>query len=452
MLILQWFLTFFIPLLAFSMISAPSGSVSDNLAPVKLILLMVLSLVGGLWTLWNASKGIKFGAYLKRYGGNTLLILIVLYLIWIIVASVLSPLPGYAFLGAPNLQFGSLLLFLCFIVALIYSASHNMVWIIYSFASTTLIMALWAFIEATGFKPIAIWLHSATMQFPAAAIGDRRHLGGWFAIMSLAPVFFYRNRMRDLWFWFWIISALVGIGLTTTTAATIGVGIGLFSWLLWSIRFGSWKIPATILVLFGAFVVALPPVATGTATLLGLKPPQLKDYGSTASFKPRLFLWKSAWNSVLNHPLFGQGDETFAYQVFNNLSASDAQNLFRAELGLSKDYQISYGGFAFYADNPKTKDHKAGSLIYVRAHDIVMDELYSHGFVGFGLLLGAIASLFLYVRRREPQSLFLFAIAIIPYIIYLLAWFYVPSVTPFFFILIGAMIADLKKLNSGARP
>ena len=106
--VLQIFLLVFIPFLAFSLIPNPLGGVPDNLAPIRLVLLLTLCVVGGLWALWNASRGQSLINYFKRCQKNTLIIYILSYLIWIVAASVLSPVSGYAFMGASILQFGSL--------------------------------------------------------------------------------------------------------------------------------------------------------------------------------------------------------------------------------------------------------------------------------------------------------------------------------------------------------
>lgn len=442
---LQITLVGFLLSMSFIFMIQPVETLPNNLYAPKLWLLIALSLGGGLWFIGLQTKTISLVTYARQLRFSLLGTMATLYIVWLAVTSITSPISGYAWFGSPNLQAGSLFLITCYAVAAIYKSAAQVTWVIRAFALSTFTMTMLTLLESIGFRPLELWIHSKSISYPAAFIGHRPHLGGWFAIMSLAPIFFYRARPRDPWFWLWIISSLAGIGFTTTTAATTGVGLGLLAWLAISFKAANWKVPALIFLMFGVFVVGLPSAASTTATLIGLKPPQLKDYGSTASFKPRLYLWKAAWNSALRHPFFGQGDETFAYQVFNDLSSVDAKNLFRAELGFPQDYQISYGGFTYYASNPKTKDHKAGSLIYVRAHSVIFDELYSHGFPGLILLTALTAALLRHVYRRERSAFPLFLVAILPYPVYLLAWFYVPTVTPLFFIMIGTMLADIQR-------
>ncbi|GGJ74898.1 hypothetical protein GCM10008939_18980 [Deinococcus aquiradiocola] len=180
--------------------------------------------------------------------------------------------------------------------------------------------------------------------------------------------------------------------------------------------------------------------------MIGLTPPVFKDYGSAYTLKARKLLWKSAWNAALERPFFGWGDETFAYQVFEHLSPDDARNLFRYELNLSPDAQVSYGGFTYYVDDDEKNIHSTGSILYHRAHNIIMDELYSHGFTGLSLFLVIIFSLSWKIYRTSGDF-WLITACLLPYAIYLLAWFYVPTVTPLYFILAGIVLANRTKLS-----
>ena len=288
----------FFAVLTFAFFPDSSGSVANNLAPIRLLTLTIFCIFSGLYLINYAGRGKPIAISINISKVSTLFVFLTGYLIWIIVSSIFSPIPGYAFMGMPSLQFGSLFLLFCYLTSLIFSSLNNTKWLIRMFSLITVAILVWTVAESIGFKPISMWLHSIPMQYPAASIGDRRHLSGWFAIMSLSSIFFYRKQPYDSWFWLWIISALAGIGLTTTTAATVGVGLGLLAWLTISFNKANWKLPALVLLTFGAFVLGLPSAASATATLVGFKPPQFKEYSSTSSFKPRLYLWKAAWNSM----------------------------------------------------------------------------------------------------------------------------------------------------------
>jgi len=245
----------------------------------------------------------------------------------------------------------------------------------------------------------------------------------------------------------WLAANIVGLALSTTTAATVGVLAGLLIFSFTRSGNFSTRMKVGTLLAFVFAALTLPSASQAVGRSLGLPGAQLKDYASTGSFKPRLFLWKSAFKAGLERPLYGWGDETFAFQAFEHLSPKDARNLFRAELGLSQKYDVTYKGFTYIVVNrsgktDKEREGKLGSMLYIRAHDILLDEIYAHGFVAFFLLVAIVV---LSLRRLKAESSFdfwFFLAAAVPYFVYLLAWFYVPTVAPLYFILLGVMTAD----------
>lgn len=450
MTILRNLLVVFVPLICFAVLPVPGGWVKDTIYPVRFYLMLSLAVAGSLALFFmdngqrTLTEAIRWEA--KKLKGLGLIL--ALYCLWVVLSSVLSPMPGYSWLGHPYTQFGSILLLSCIAVATVYARIAPVESMIKVLALTTFVMALLTVLESLGVKPLAHLVQSDRLLYPAATVGHRPHLGGWFAIVALAPAFFYRERRPDIWFWLWLVSGLVGVGLSTTTSATLGVGAGLLLWLIFSLfqRKGAWKIPAAALALFVLAVGTLPVISAHIARSLDQTPPQLKNYGSTGSFKPRLYMWKAAWAAAVQRPVFGWGDDTFGYQVFGHLNAKDADSLFRAELGFGPEYKLEHKDFTYYVYRPDHKDSDAqtGTLLYIRPHSIILDELYSRGFVGFLLFLAVLISILLYVRNRSASSLALFLVAGLPYLIYLSAWFYVTAVTPLFFILMGTMLADIK--------
>jgi len=383
----QFLLASFIPVLSFFFLPFSQGRIQNNVYSPKFYLLLGFVLLGSLWKISLNSQGVPLVVYFKTLRLSKIVWPVIFYILWIAVSSTQSGMPGYAWLGSNDLQVGSLFLILCYVTAILYLSAIEMNWLIRSLALTTGAMAIIALLEAIGFRPLWTWIHSNHMIFPAATVGHRQHLGGWFAIMSLAPVYFYRNRVKDGWFWLWLTSSLLGLSLATTSAATLGVGVGLLLWLVIDGKRGRWKLPLIVVAAFTVGIFAVPRVVTFTSQMIGLTPPVFKDYGSAYTLKARKLLWKSAWNAALERPVFGWGDETFAYQVFEHLSPGDARNLFRYELSLSPDARVSYGGFTYYVDDNKKNIHSTGSILYHRAHNIIIDELYSHGFTGLLLLL-----------------------------------------------------------------
>lgn len=446
---LQNLLLLFIPLLAFSVLPVP-GYIKDTIYSTRLVLVFALVGVAGLalFALNNRNRSlaqaIRWPPHWKGWG-----LALPAYLLWLLVSAQFSSMPGYSWLGHPYTQFGTLLLVACFGLAGLYRAVP-VVPAIRLLALCTAVMAFLTLLEGLGFKPLAQVVHSPNMVYPAATVGHRPHLGGWFAIMALAPAYFYRRRPLDGWFWLWLISSLVGLGLCTTTSASIGVGVGILLWVAVATlkRHPARRAAWAGLALFAFSVLALPDVTRSLGQALGQVPPTLKDYQSTGSFRPRLYMWKSAWNAALERPLTGWGTDTFGYQVFEHLSDADAEALFRAELGFGPEYTLEHKGITYYAYKPKAKNKKdrdaqTGSLLYIRPHNLIFDELYSNGFIGLILFSLTLVALFWFIRRRNTEDFTYFTFAFLPYFIYLLAWFYVVSVTPLAFILIGIMLADL---------
>ena len=449
MALIQKLLLAFIPLLCFGVLPI-AGYVKDTIYFPRTILVLLLVLVGGLalFSTQNKNRSLlqALGRWPRHWRGWGLALPV--YVVWLLLSAGFSSMPGYSWLGHPYTQFGVLMLLGCLALSEIYARAIPVEKAIKVLTVCTAVMAALTVVESLGFKPLQQVVNSPNLLYPAATVGHRPHLGGWFAAVALAPAFFYRRRRVDAWFWVWIGSALVGIALCKTTSATLGVGVGLLLWLSISVLQHHFSRKAVVISLaaFALSVGILPSLTQTVGKLLGLPTPQLKTYDSTASFKPRLYMWKSAWNAALERPVFGWGTDTFGYQVFDHLSNADAEALFRAELGFGPDYKLKHNGITYYAYRPniKDKDAQTGSLLYVRPHSIIFDELYSNGILGFLLFIISLYALFVGVRRNEIKATPWFMVALLPYFIYLLAWFYVVSVTPLAFILLGIMLADLK--------
>lgn len=369
---------------------------------------------------------------------------------WALISASQSPMSGYAFLGAPYLQFGSVMLVGCLCLGWLYSRVPLARPLVVALQISTAVMLVLTVLESIGLRPLAALIQSPRMTYPAALVGHRPHLGGWFAIMSLVPVFFYRNRPLDSGFWLWMGAAFAGLALATTSAATLGVLLGLLVWLALNLKTKRHAplAPAAALALLIAALFILPDVTRQATVTLNLPAAGTKSYASTYTFQPRLLMWKAAANGAAQRPVFGWGDETFAYHGFDLLSEAEAKRLFRLELGLPADQPLWYGGYTYYTRAKGEQDVSSGSIIYARAHNVLADEAYSHGWVGLTLLFAFLA---LFVARayqsRSDGSYVLLATT--PYSVYLLAWFFVPTVTPLFFILLGVMVSELR---SSATP
>ncbi|MDO4246515.1 MAG: O-antigen ligase family protein [Deinococcus sp.] len=443
----------FIPLISFFILPV-SGYVKDTIYTPRIILIVGMAIIGNLilFHLYSGKKSL-LGAMREVLRPRPLKLAIVSYAIWLCVSSSFSVMPGYSWLGHPYTQFGTIALLGCLSLAYLYYKVMRAELIMRIMSFCVLVMAALTFLESLGYRPLSQVVQSPNMLYPAALVGHRPHLGGWFSIVVLMPAYFYRDRKLDGWFWAWTLSGIIGLGLCTTTSATLGVGFALSLWLLysWLKRRERFKSVLLLVAAFAISVATLPSIVQSVGAKLKLNPPQLKDYGSTGSMEPRLYMWKSAWHAATDRPWTGWGTDTFGYQVFEHLENNDAEALFRAELGFKKDYVVEHKGMTYYAYKREgaDKDEQTGSLLYVRPHNLIVDELYSNGFIG--LILFFLAATF-FIKRigkaKIPSSLPYFAISCLPYFIYLQAWFYIVSVTPIFFILLGIMLKDSEQGGS----
>ncbi|ULH14416.1 hypothetical protein MF271_10240 [Deinococcus sp. KNUC1210] len=387
------------------------------------------------------SKGQSLYKYFRHKKPSFLLLICISYIVWITIADSMSFLPGYAFSGSEYLSFGGLALSSCIVVMLVYSKLVVVDKIISLLSFSTLVVLIVSFIEAFGLRPLDQWINNSGLTYPTVTIGLRQHLAGWFAMMSLAPLYFWRNKPTDPRFWMWMCSGLLGVALCKNSGATVGVVIGLFGWLIVSRGMKDLK-PWTTTLFFLLAVFTIPPAVKYIGNAVGLQSYDTKSYTSTNTFSTRLLLWRSALRAGVEHPIFGWGDETFGWQVFEHLTELEAQDLIRREAGVPSENRIVHSEGIFYSFPKNGKGTgKNGVVLFVRPHNFIFDELYSHGFVGLLILLTFIVVL---VRAFPSTDRAMFIIGFLPYPVSLLTLFYVPTITPTFFILLGLALASSK--------
>ena len=438
-------LSVFSVLSTFLFVPDKSGTLVTNLYNPRLLVIPIFAVLGLFWVGALRTRSMSIITYIKTHNPSRYFLLVTLYIIWLLLCSILSAFPGYAFLGMYELQFGSVLIISSIAISFLYS---NFSYAIYSKISLYIITIL-AFsatlVESIGFRPFLSWIHSKNILYPSIMIGDRPHLAGLFAVLVFTPVLFYRNRAKTPLFWSWLLAALAGIALTSTSSAVLGTFLGLLVWFFSSLKMKQWKTPLFSIFAACILIVGLPPATRWTAQTLHLKTADFKNLSSTSSLRNRFYLWEAAFNGAVQHPVFGWGDETFAFHVFDLLEPNKAKDLFRIELGISKDYEVVYKGFTYYISNSKKQDRQTGSLIYVRAHNIVFDEMYSHGILGFLIWVSIIIYSLVLIWQQWRKDFWIALCVLTPYGVYLLGWFYVPTVTPLYFIVIGCMVAALRQ-------
>lgn len=383
---------------------------------------------------------------------------IVIYSVSTISSALFSEYLGIALFGYPQSQFGGLILIGCVLLSVLYAnikMSGDLT--IRVVASLVVSMAVFTLIETIGWRPIEGVFYSSGMQYPATTVGFRAHLAGWFTIFAASGIFFYWKRKKDIWFWLISMSAILGISATTSTSAILGTLIAYALWLVYSVIQKNLRnnIKHAVLLIAVSLVMynTMPPVMTALSNFLGLPPASFKTYGESNTFSTRLLLWKSAYNATLQRPLLGWGNDTYIFEVYKHLSPEDLEKLLRfatdfheeGDISVHEDYVIRY-------KDAQTGEIKTELGMYHSPHNILAEELYSKGFLGFFAFLSLIGSFFWYVRSKHIEMAFPIFLLILPYSIYLLAWFYVATVTPTFFIMLGMAIAFIRYHQVNLKP
>lgn len=386
---------------------------------------------------------------------------IVVYSVSTITSALFSDYPGIALFGYPQSQFGGLILIGCVLLSVLYAnikMSGDLT--IRVVASLVVSMAVFTLIETIGWRPIEGVFYSSAMQYPATTVGFRAHLAGWFAIFAASGIFFYWKRKKDIWFWLISMSAILGISATTSTSAILGTLIAYALWLVYSVIQKNLRNNikhAVLLIAVSLFMYnTMPPAMTALSNFLGLPPASFKTYGESNTFGTRLLLWKSAYNATLQRPLLGWGNDTYIFEVYKHLPPEDLEKLLKFSLASSgiriegnisvhEDYVIRY-------KDAQTGEVKTELGMYHSPHNILVEELYSKGFLGFFAFLTLISSFFWYMRSKYIEMLFPSFLLVLPYSIYLLAWFYVNTVTPTFFVVLGMAIAFIRYHQINLKP
>lgn len=447
---LQFFLASLVLIFMFGFIPNAQNTIIENLYPFHVYLIIVstsLLLIFGIY-INNRDKSLVSYLKFQFLGITKLKSLLLLYIFSVIISSLLSTMPGYAFLGHPATQMGSIIIIYNILLAYVYYKYADTALTVKFFGFGTILMSILTILESVGFRPLVLWLHSSAAAYPMTTVGIRQHLAGWFSICTLLPIYLISQYKQTFLYWSWLIMGLIGTSLTTSSASTIGVLISLIIWILLADSKINRRYALVTTLLFTASALYLPDAASYTAKQLGRAEANTKDYDSTSTLSTRIILWHAAYRLTLQRPFFGWGDETFAYHAFDVLTNQEAEKLVRLEKGFTDDYTVRTKGFTYiafkhdFAPNTKERDAQIGSLLYIRPHNVFFDELYSHGIIGFLLLFSVSILYIIKLKSKNISKLPLFLISSLPYIIYLSGWFYVLTVSSLYFIFLGLAAKD----------
>lgn len=442
--ILQWILAALVPILMFGFVPNPRGSIVENLYPLHLYVLILSSIAIILLGLHIRNKNITLISYIRTAfrKASLLKIAIFLYIFSILISSFQSEMPGYAFLGHPATQSGSIFIILNILLSYIYYRYSDLRLTVAAIGIGTIVMSLITITESLGFRPLITWLHSSAAVYPMATIGLRQHLAGWFATCSLVPIYFLKSHEKSLFYWAWLIMGLIGVSLTTSSAATLGVTVAILFWIIIQKNIKQRAISIFTALTFLLSSLYLPSLSSNFAQYFNLNEANTKSYNSSSTLLTRIILYKSAIKLSLQNPIFGWGDDTFGYHAFDAINPKEAERLVRLERGFQDDYTIETRGSIYIAykagaKNKEERDEKFGNLLYTKAHNLFLDELYSHGLIGVLTFILVIFAFLSRIKYKSKEDFPLFLISVMPYFIYLLGWFYVLTVSSIYWIILG---------------
>lgn len=347
-------------------------------------------------------------------------LLVLGWLTSITTSALLAPDPLQAFLGSYWGQMGVLQWTLA---AVLFMAAQTVTlqrqhWSVLSWGVGALLVL--TFLESIGLRPL-FWLPEAT-AYPAATIGQRGHLAGLYALV--AGVAMHRRALPTL------LMAGVGIALCNNTSALIGY---VFAGTFFLIIQRSWFKPIFLSMIC---TVALFFTVTKSDELCRILSwnhcINTKDVGSdnVASLRDRLSLWQANVGMWQVRPFLGWGDEQYAAHWPEYLPSAEADRLTRLFIGAPPDATLQ-GQFPVQTFEKSDGTLGIGMVNLVHPHNTLLEELQSHGLLGFGLMIAFVVV----VYRKFPNVL----LGLSGYAIYLLAWFPVFAVLPITALLAGTL-------------
>ncbi|WP_189074556.1 O-antigen ligase family protein [Deinococcus sedimenti] len=430
----------FLFLITFFIGRNPTKSVQSVIYEPRFLFIVGFVIFSLVFNMWRQGKNFSLIEYLLFRVKNFKFTTITAFIAMASLSAFLSPLPIIAWMGHDSAQFGTLAFFLSMGVAFFFAKSEiDSKYYIIPLSCCVLTMTALAVLESIGFRPLEQWVTSPRMIYPAATIGLRQHLGGWFAIMTLQPIFFYRRLGKDVWFYIWIISGFLGAALCTTSAATIGILIGLIFWIFAEHR-NSRRVPFIAFCFFIICCLCAPILTNYISSRINNPDNTYKSYTSTTTLKTRLILWKAAAEGTYRKPILGWGSQTFPIFLPEILPERDLFNLYRLELGLPSNAPIRRHMMGYEYKNEGKWVYF--NIQYIEPHNIFLSELYSRGIPATLLF---IASLINILRRYNKRHLTRYTAAFIPYLFYLTFWFYLIPVTPMYFALLGIAHKEMMK-------
>ncbi|GHG11030.1 hypothetical protein GCM10017783_24320 [Deinococcus piscis] len=369
------------------------------------------------------------------------------YVAWMTMTNtLLSSQPGTTFIGWPGWRGGLLTNAMYWLLLLLMlhrpkGDTERQPWaLLLGFLALT---SLWSTAEFLGLRP---WLGNAWLgavqgdfrvtAFPILSVGNSGWISGlWPLLTPLALVLAWGRRWAALL----LTLALLLLGVASTQgnlAALVFSGMMVLMAGLTVRR----SVPAALLLLACALLPA--PV---TSALVGLNA-QLQSAGSVAggqqqnqftaeatgqTTSERLLIFTSGLRSAAERPLTGWGYETFHNNFYGHLTEQEREPMLRRIIKAEPDEQVDISGVAVVARRADgSGPPRETTLLMVKPHNYLIEELYSNGFTALLFLLPLLGLMARELLRARTELALFALLAWLGYGGYLMGWFLNPSVTP----------------------
>jgi len=412
--------------------------------------------------LWLAGLSVVFFLNWRKYQyalPQPMSSLLVIYLIWSAISNLfLSPYREFTLIGWPNW-------YSAFILTLLIAAVFALANVVRRDAATPISPALHVLfvlsalmcglsvLERLGFNPIigGPWFVIPDLPkdfapiLPIATVGNPGWLAGlWLLMLPLPFINEISRRLAVPWL---LINAM---GLATTSNKTsLYVGVAALGvYLAWNQIKKRNSNHVTLLIAI-TLMLATSPLLTLTNQFLvasgivsrSVQAAAVDASAGSSSLYNRVLIWKSALRLTAQRPLTGWGLDTLQMNFFTGMPKDEYQKIIAPVVKLKSDETVQNTGFLHMVFGPNKTFRRMQFFTMVKPHNALIEEIYSHGVIGFTLLIALLLSCLRFVLRYGGRTEHLLLAACGLYGIYLLLWFTTIAVTPTAATLLGFAIA-----------
>ena len=364
--------------------------------------------------------------------------LLLAYMGAMVLASLLSPVPGFAFLGDSITLTGSLFQFLLFGIFFVFRRISNPESVLRALAACTLALALINVAESLGARPALVFFpETYSDAYPRAGIGRESVIVGLYVLLAgMASASVLQPRISRGLAYAWLLAAFVGVALNPGKAGWLAILAVLVLVLVAAVVTRRQRVLLNLVACVAAAALVSLSVS-GLAARIGVSGPGLEERVATSTtLETRLLLWKASWRMLLERPLLGWGDDNFKLEVFDHLSSQEAARLCRLEYGVLPEHETrAFGNVCMMQDEDGNLIGLTG-IDYIWPHNILAQIAVSHGVVGLGLFVAFLVSLAVAVAHGG-QGRWVWLVGPAGFLVYLMGFFYIVPIAPYFWLCLG---------------